>query len=314
MTDRTAPTSSLKLEWVYGYRGHQCRNNLYYTGTKEIVYFVAGVGVVYNTRENSQRFFLGHNDDIIRFVAFDCPRKYCEVFSLVEVIKSLFTCNICRRKTHFIHMHIVWVCWQPGCLACTPIEYNLPFAPMYNSLSIRTAIHSCYFRFFVLLDLEVFHKFRLRIWKGGAWQFDLIVKNFLQQNRSCAWLVIQSELFNSFQLISCQEMVRILNCITRFGFYIIYFCGEDYVISTHRSSKWFLRKLNLFENHFFQFHGLPASWLSIINKLKRQNISILFKYWLSLNIGSSHISWNVAAELSHPIFLFEYLKQSINVR
>lgn len=72
MTDRTAPTSSLKLEWVYGYRGHQCRNNLYYTATKEIVYFVAGVGVVYNTRENSQRFFLGHNDDIIRFEAFDC--------------------------------------------------------------------------------------------------------------------------------------------------------------------------------------------------------------------------------------------------
>lgn len=65
MTDRTAPTSSLKLEWVYGYRGHQCRNNLYYTSTKEIVYFVAGVGVVYSTRENSQRFFLGHNDDII---------------------------------------------------------------------------------------------------------------------------------------------------------------------------------------------------------------------------------------------------------
>lgn len=80
MTDRTAPTSSLKLEWVYGYRGHQCRNNLYYTATKEIVYFVAGVGVVYNTRENSQRFFLGHNDDIIRFVAFDCLRILRGVF------------------------------------------------------------------------------------------------------------------------------------------------------------------------------------------------------------------------------------------
>ena len=82
MTDRTAPTSSLKLEWVYGYRGHQCRNNLYYTGTKEIVYFVAGVGVVYNTRENSQRFFLGHNDDIIRFVLFDCLRECREIFWL----------------------------------------------------------------------------------------------------------------------------------------------------------------------------------------------------------------------------------------
>lgn len=93
MTDRTAPISSLKLEWVYGYRGHQCRNNLYYTGTKEIVYFVAGVGVVYNTRENSQRFFLGHNDDIIRFVSL---REYSEVSPGTRVIKSLFTWNIYR--------------------------------------------------------------------------------------------------------------------------------------------------------------------------------------------------------------------------
>ncbi|CAB3992368.1 echinoderm microtubule-associated -like 6 [Paramuricea clavata] len=65
MSDRTAPKSQLRLEWVYGYRGHQCRNNLYFTSSKEVVYFVAGVGVVYNVKGNSQRFFLGHNDDII---------------------------------------------------------------------------------------------------------------------------------------------------------------------------------------------------------------------------------------------------------
>lgn len=68
MVDRSAPSAQLRLEWVYGYRGHQCRNNLFYTASKEVVYFVAGVGVVYNLRENSQRFFLGHDDDIIRFV------------------------------------------------------------------------------------------------------------------------------------------------------------------------------------------------------------------------------------------------------
>ncbi|XP_075781606.1 echinoderm microtubule-associated protein-like 6 isoform X3 [Pelodiscus sinensis] len=65
MADRTAPRCQLRLEWVYGYRGHQCRNNLYYTAGKEVVYFVAGVGVIYNTREHTQKFFLGHNDDII---------------------------------------------------------------------------------------------------------------------------------------------------------------------------------------------------------------------------------------------------------
>uniref|UniRef100_UPI00398E636F echinoderm microtubule-associated protein-like 6 isoform X3 n=1 Tax=Pristiophorus japonicus TaxID=55135 RepID=UPI00398E636F len=65
MADRTAPKCQLRLEWIYGYRGHQCRNNLYYTVAKEVVYFVAGVGIVYNTREHTQKFFLGHNDDII---------------------------------------------------------------------------------------------------------------------------------------------------------------------------------------------------------------------------------------------------------
>lgn len=67
MADKTAPKSQLRLEWVYGYRGHQCRNNLYYTSNKEIVYFAAGVGIVYNFKEHKQRFFLGHNDDIIRY-------------------------------------------------------------------------------------------------------------------------------------------------------------------------------------------------------------------------------------------------------
>ncbi|XP_034041299.1 echinoderm microtubule-associated protein-like 6 [Thalassophryne amazonica] len=67
MSDRSTPGCRLRLDWVYGYRGHQCRNNLYYTAGKEVVYFVAGVGVVYNTRDHSQRFYLGHSDDIISF-------------------------------------------------------------------------------------------------------------------------------------------------------------------------------------------------------------------------------------------------------
>ncbi|XP_050404782.1 echinoderm microtubule-associated protein-like 6 [Patella vulgata] len=65
MADKTAPEAQLRLEWVYGYRGHQCRNNLFYTSNKDIVYFVAGVGIVYSVREHKQRFFLGHDDDII---------------------------------------------------------------------------------------------------------------------------------------------------------------------------------------------------------------------------------------------------------
>lgn len=75
MADKTAPGCQLRLEWIHGYRGHQCRNNLYYTAGKEIVYFVAGVGVVYNTREHTQKFYLGHNDDIIRYDHAACIMK-----------------------------------------------------------------------------------------------------------------------------------------------------------------------------------------------------------------------------------------------
>lgn len=74
MAARSAPSCHLRLEWVYGYRGHQCRNNLYYTAAKEIVYFVAGVGVVYSPREHRQKFYRGHSDDIIRYEDLACPR------------------------------------------------------------------------------------------------------------------------------------------------------------------------------------------------------------------------------------------------
>lgn len=48
----------------YGYRGRDCRSNLYLLPTGEIVYFVASVVVLYNVEEQSQRHYLGHNDDI----------------------------------------------------------------------------------------------------------------------------------------------------------------------------------------------------------------------------------------------------------
>lgn len=59
-----SPQSKLKLDWVYGYRGRDCRSNLYLLPTGEIVYFVAAVVVLYNMEEHSQRHYLGHTDDI----------------------------------------------------------------------------------------------------------------------------------------------------------------------------------------------------------------------------------------------------------
>ena len=66
--DRTAPKSTLRLEHVYGYRSANCRSNIHLTDSGELVYFSAAVGIVQNLNAKtnpSQRFFLGHDGDII---------------------------------------------------------------------------------------------------------------------------------------------------------------------------------------------------------------------------------------------------------
>ncbi|XP_038847718.1 echinoderm microtubule-associated protein-like 4 [Salvelinus namaycush] len=56
------PPWKLKLEWVYGYRGRDCRANVYLLPTGESVYFIASVVVLFNYDERTQRHYLGHTD------------------------------------------------------------------------------------------------------------------------------------------------------------------------------------------------------------------------------------------------------------
>uniref|UniRef100_A0A3Q3GAQ9 EMAP like 1 n=1 Tax=Labrus bergylta TaxID=56723 RepID=A0A3Q3GAQ9_9LABR len=58
------PSNKLKLDWVYGYRGRDCRSNLYLLPTGETVYFIASVVVLFNVDEQLQRHYTGHTDDI----------------------------------------------------------------------------------------------------------------------------------------------------------------------------------------------------------------------------------------------------------
>lgn len=46
--DKEGPDAALELEYIYGYRCHDARNNLRYTEEGKIVYHAAGVGVVMN--------------------------------------------------------------------------------------------------------------------------------------------------------------------------------------------------------------------------------------------------------------------------
>lgn len=68
MVSRRSPCQTGSLTGLgvssYGYRGRDCRANLYLLPTGEIVYFVASVAVLYSVEEQRQRHYLGHNDDI----------------------------------------------------------------------------------------------------------------------------------------------------------------------------------------------------------------------------------------------------------
>ena len=57
---------ALKLKHIHGYRGFDCRDNLFYVDDgKKIVYCAAGAGVVMNLADKKQEFYLEHTDDII---------------------------------------------------------------------------------------------------------------------------------------------------------------------------------------------------------------------------------------------------------
>jgi len=61
---------AVQLEFVHGYRSHDSRHNLFYTPAGELVYPAAGVGVVMEPTSRKQRFFQGHDDDVVWCVSF----------------------------------------------------------------------------------------------------------------------------------------------------------------------------------------------------------------------------------------------------
>ncbi|XP_052315347.1 echinoderm microtubule-associated protein-like 4 isoform X4 [Oncorhynchus keta] len=56
------PVEKLELDWVYGYRGRDCRANLYLLSSGEAVYFIACVVVLYHINNRTQRHYRKHTD------------------------------------------------------------------------------------------------------------------------------------------------------------------------------------------------------------------------------------------------------------
>ncbi|KAH3854417.1 hypothetical protein DPMN_096959 [Dreissena polymorpha] len=67
--------NDLQLEYIYGYRGFDARDNLHYVNDgADIVYHAAGAGIVKNLSTGSQSFYLKHTDDIICLAVNQHPK------------------------------------------------------------------------------------------------------------------------------------------------------------------------------------------------------------------------------------------------
>ncbi|KAF1779681.1 EF-Hand 1, calcium-binding site [Phytophthora cactorum] len=70
----TVPSDSLELEWVYGYRCHDVRNNLFLTRAKSLmVYPAANIVVLLDTKLWLQRHFKQHTDEVTSLTTYFEP-------------------------------------------------------------------------------------------------------------------------------------------------------------------------------------------------------------------------------------------------
>jgi HELP motif len=100
----TKPKVRLDLEWVYGYRGFDARDNVRYNDADGIVYHSAGVGIVYDRSKHAQKFYLCVT------VAVCC----CSVF---HVFANAGVC-VCAVDTMMTLFHWRWIpaetLWRQG--------------------------------------------------------------------------------------------------------------------------------------------------------------------------------------------------------
>ena len=59
-----APSNSLALDWVYGYRGFDVNKNLWVLAKGQLVYFVGNFAIIYDRLEETQRHYTMHTEEI----------------------------------------------------------------------------------------------------------------------------------------------------------------------------------------------------------------------------------------------------------
>lgn len=86
--DPSVPKQNLELEWVYGYRCDDSRNNVWIDGNDNLVYPSAGVLVAYDVKAHTQKHFLGHNDDIVSLTQHPLEQNWFASGQVATIVKG----------------------------------------------------------------------------------------------------------------------------------------------------------------------------------------------------------------------------------
>jgi len=74
--DEGLPDAALQLEYVHGYRGNDCRDNVKVAADGRVVFPAAGVVVIHDTAVRKQEYFLEHGDDVVCLAAHPNGRYF----------------------------------------------------------------------------------------------------------------------------------------------------------------------------------------------------------------------------------------------
>lgn len=59
-----SPSQTLEIDYVFGYRSYDCRNNVKFDSKGKIIYHQAAIGIVLDPKTKNQIFITEHHDDI----------------------------------------------------------------------------------------------------------------------------------------------------------------------------------------------------------------------------------------------------------
>ncbi|KAJ3114141.1 hypothetical protein HDU96_002522 [Phlyctochytrium bullatum] len=78
------PKEDLVLEYVHGYRMREVNNNAYYLSSSEIVFPAGSMGIVMNTKSNTQKFFQGRHKEDVTGICLDPEKKFVATGDIVS--------------------------------------------------------------------------------------------------------------------------------------------------------------------------------------------------------------------------------------